>query len=281
MAERVLLVTNAQAGSYEGDFEGLCRAAAPEAQCGTVEDVPREAWDAVVACGGDGTVRSVVNALIAAKSESALGIVPLGTANIVSRVFGLPDEPEEALKVALGAKERPVDVGLCHGEAFLLGCGLGLAESFVTAVGHDEKKRLGPIAYVRRFLGQRHATSVEFRVEEGPRVRKLTGVGLVVANVAQLGPGIKPFGEHEAAPDDGHLTLILLRRSHLWDLVRIGAKSLLGKASHDEALDLIPVGKCRISSKPKVPIQIDGDAVEQDSPFEFDVLPERLRVRVP
>ena len=281
MSERVLLVANAQAGSYEGDFEAMCQEAAPGARCGSVGDVPLEAWDVVVACGGDGTVRAVVNALIATKSEAALGIVPLGTANIVSRVFGLPDDPEEALKVALGSKQCAIDVGLCDGEAFLLGCGLGLAESFVTAVGHDEKKRLGPIAYVRRFLVQRHAPSVEFRVEDGPTVRKMTGVGLVVANVAQLGPGLKPFGESEAAPDDGHLTLILLRRSHLWDLVRLGVKGLVGKASEDDALELVRVGKCRISSQPRVPIQIDGDAVEQEAPFAFDVLPDRLRVRVP
>lgn len=276
--DKILLVANDKAGSFDEGFDAVCKRIAPAAVYGKLEDVAKGPWDLVVACGGDGTVRLVVNALIAAKSDAALGIVPLGTANIVARTFGLPDDPEEALKMALAPESKSVDVGTCHGEAFLLGCGLGLAERFVTAAGHEEKQKLGPFAYVKRFLSERDAAPVEFCVEaEGRRVT-MKGVGLVVANMAQLGPNVKPLGE--VAPDDGHLSLILLRRSGLWDLVRLGAKSLFGKAAQDAALEVVPIGKCRISSEPKVPIQIDGDAVEQDSPFEFDVLPGRLTLKV-
>ena len=279
MAERVLLVVNPEAGSFDDAFRASCEKAAPEAKIGTIDDLPKEPWDVVVACGGDGTVRLVVNALVKAESEAALGIVPLGTANVIARALGLPKEPEEALGIAVGTEERRIDVGICHGEAFLLGCGLGLAERFVTTVGHDEKAKLGPIAYLKKLLEERKSPPVEFQVEGPKSTMTLAGVGLIVANMAQLGPSVRPM--KEVSPEDGRLALILIRHAGLLDMVRLGLRGLFGHAEKDSALDLIPIEQCRISSRPKVPIQIDGDAVEQEAPFEFSVLPSWLRVRVP
>jgi diacylglycerol kinase (ATP) len=279
VAEKVLLVLNEKAGSFEPGFRAYCKGQASNLCIGTKDDIPRETWDVVVAGGGDGTVHTVVNALIAQKSEARLGIVPLGTANVISRALGLPSDPKEALSIALGREEKCVDVGFCHGDAFLLGCGLGLAERFVTQAGDREKARLGPLAYLKRLIAERDAPMVEFCVESEKGSLRLQGVGLVVANLAQLGPHLKPV--EEVSPDDGQLGLIVLKRSSLLDFMRIGLRGLIGKASEDDALDVILTSKCRVSSQPKVPIQIDGDQVEQTSPFEFDVLPQRLWVRVP
>ena len=270
---------NDQAGSFNAQFEAVCKSTAPTATIGTATDIPTQKWDLVVACGGDGTVRIVVNALIAAKSDARLGIVPLGTANIIARAMGLPQDPADALKVALAGEERSVDVGLCQGEAFLLGCGLGLAERFVTTVGHAEKVRLGPLAYIKKLLSERDAPIVEFCIERENGSLTMRGVGLIVANMAQIGPNVKPVAE--VSPVDGRLGLILIKQSGLWDFLRLGVRGLLGNASADEALDIVSVRGCRVSSKPKVPIQIDGDAVEQEAPFEFQVLPRRLAIRVP
>ncbi|RYG21692.1 diacylglycerol kinase, partial [bacterium] len=127
MAENVLLVLNDQAGSFDAEFADVCAKNHPHATVGTTKDIPTQIWDTIVACGGDGTVRVVVNAMVAANSGARLGIVPLGTANIIARAMGLPQDPAEALNTAMTGEERQIDVGLCQGEAFLLGCGLGLA----------------------------------------------------------------------------------------------------------------------------------------------------------
>ena len=66
---------------------------------------------------------------------------------------------------------------------------------------------------------------------------------------------------------------------YLVDLVRLGWKGLFGNAAKDKAVDLLRTSKCRIATEPKVPIQIDGDEVEQTAPFEFEVLPERLLIK--
>src|ERR1700734_2504357 len=55
----------------------------------------RDAADLVVACGGDGTVNAVAQAL--AGTGAALGIVPMGTGNLLAANLGVPGGAEEAI----------------------------------------------------------------------------------------------------------------------------------------------------------------------------------------
>ena len=61
----------------------------------------RDAPDAVVVVGGDGTLHSAVNAL--ARTSVAVGIVAAGTGNDVARCLGLPhDDPDAAIAHLVG-----------------------------------------------------------------------------------------------------------------------------------------------------------------------------------
>ncbi len=63
----------------------------------------------VIAAGGDGTVNEVVNGL---SREATLGILPLGTANVMARELGLPLKPEAACERILAGRESRIDVGV-------------------------------------------------------------------------------------------------------------------------------------------------------------------------
>jgi diacylglycerol kinase (ATP) len=66
--------------------------------------------DRVVAVGGDGTVQEVVNGLLASASPPALGLIPIGTGNDLSRSLGVPRDLAAAWEVATGTATRALDV---------------------------------------------------------------------------------------------------------------------------------------------------------------------------
>ena len=80
--------------------------------------------DTVIAAGGDGTIRSVAQTV--AGTKAALGVVACGTFNFFARNHRIPDDPTEALRLAMTGEIRPVRLGRVNGQYFLINASLGL-----------------------------------------------------------------------------------------------------------------------------------------------------------
>src|SRR4051794_8102492 len=70
----------------------------------------RAGYPLVIACGGDGTIESVANALVT--GPAALGILPLGTRNNVARSLGVPLKLNEAARLLRTGKTHKIGAGL-------------------------------------------------------------------------------------------------------------------------------------------------------------------------
>lgn len=128
----------------------------------TTEDDPGHAMtdealdaggDLVLAAGGDGTVRAVAAGL--GGSDVPLGVIPEGTANLLARNLGIPLIEAEALGVALGDTERPLDLvrittddGESDRFAVMAGLGLGLDAAIMNHTDPGLKSRAGSVAYL-------------------------------------------------------------------------------------------------------------------------------------
>jgi diacylglycerol kinase family enzyme/membrane-associated phospholipid phosphatase len=74
--------------------------------------------DLIVTAGGDGTVRAVCEE--AARTGVAVGVIPLGTGNLLARNMGLPLNTREALDVAFGGQDRAIDLATFSTDATLI-----------------------------------------------------------------------------------------------------------------------------------------------------------------
>src|SRR5271166_1000269 len=79
---------------------------------------------AVVAGGGDGTVNAVAGALVA--TDTALGVLPMGTLNHFAKDLGIPLDLEAAARNVFIGDIAKVDVGEVNGRVFVNNSGIGL-----------------------------------------------------------------------------------------------------------------------------------------------------------
>ena len=160
-----------------GEAERAARAAASDG------------YDAVLAAGGDGTVNEVVNGLLAAATAGGalpLGLVPLGTQNVLASEMGLPAaDPDGTLTMLRAGRTRRIDVGLAGGRYFVLMAGFGFDAQVVGEVLRPVKALLGPAAYAFAAAGalaKYRSTQIRLRLD-GEEVRSEAFL-VVVANAA-------------------------------------------------------------------------------------------------
>jgi diacylglycerol kinase (ATP) len=111
--------------------------------------------DAVIACGGDGTVHEVVQRLVG--TNVALGVIPLGTANALASDLGLLGSPVKVTRALLGSTPVRVPVGRIHfrdrdgnqdSRYFIVAAGVGADALLMSRMDAGLKRRLGYILYL-------------------------------------------------------------------------------------------------------------------------------------
>ncbi|WP_405915222.1 diacylglycerol kinase family protein [Streptomyces sp. NBC_00728] len=172
----------------------------------------REGATLVVVCGGDGTVRTVADAL--AQSGVPLAIVPCGTGNLLARNLGLPLSPTAALDAALDGGPRPLDLAAVEGDGltatrFAAMAGAGLDAAMMEHTDPRAKAHLGWPAYALAGIGTLRTPRmrVTIRLDDSPAFRR-TARMVLVANVGTVQGGVTLLPD--ARPDDGLLDLLVL-----------------------------------------------------------------------
>lgn len=131
-------------------------------------------YPTLIAGGGDGTVRDVVEAMVKARSDASLALLPLGTANDFAHAAGVPLTPAAALAL-LETQAQAVDIGMAGERAFLNMATGGFGSSVTANTSEDLKKVLGGAAYlltglsrfaeVRAAAGRFHGPDFEWQGE--------------------------------------------------------------------------------------------------------------------
>lgn len=249
--------------------------------------------DMVLVAGGDGTVRVVCAEL--ARTGVAIGVVPLGTGNLLARNLGIPLHTGDAIDVALNGQDRAVDIATFHSPdtsddpdaeatttetVFNVMAGLGLDAAIMTGAPDDLKARVGWLAYVVSAFRQLRypAVKVEISVDDGPfekhRVRTV-----VVGNVGQLQAGIPLLPD--ARIDDGMLDVVVIAPPGALSWLRLVVRVLTRRRRTDEKLARLTGRKVVVRAERPTPRQLDGDAIGEGTEFTAEVQPGVLLIRVP
>jgi YegS/Rv2252/BmrU family lipid kinase len=257
----------------------------------------------IVVAGGDGTVRTVLEAVARANSTTTVGIVPIGTGNVLARNLGIQlDGLAVQVKRALFGIAHPIDMGLARiiledgtrlEKLFAVMAGIGLDAKIMLNTDADRKRRLGWIAYVESGFKSMPLKYQRLSIQvDGREMRKVKVLTLLVGNVGLLPGRISMMPD--AALDDGRLDVAVIgpRRFidwiDFWTRVTIGnnvvrttraGRKLLDATANVKTLENLAGKKVRVLPEAKVELQLDGDAVGVILEVEFEVKPRAITVR--
>jgi YegS/Rv2252/BmrU family lipid kinase len=233
--------------------------------------------DLVLACGGDGTVTACAEGV--AGSGVPLGIMPLGTGNLLARNLGLPLDPGEALVTAITGTDRRLDAGSANGHTFVVMAGLGFDAKMLGESSEPLKKRLGWAAYV--LSAMRHLRDRPVRVSlvaDGGAPLRLRASAVIVGNVGWLQGGIRLLPD--ALPDDGTLDAVALTARGWAGWLRLAARVLLRRESPGR-MTLMQFQRLTITTDREQPWELDGEVMGETMRLMITTLPGRLVLRVP
>lgn len=155
-----------------GDAEALARRAADEA------------CDAIVVAGGDGTINDVINGLTA--GAPPIGIVPLGTANVLAAEIGLAQDPLTIARAITMGTPIPAFAGIANHRRFALMAGIGFDARVVEGLNLRLKRTIGKAAYVASALSALRRTRPQ-RYEIDVDGEPFTAAGVVVVKTRHYG----------------------------------------------------------------------------------------------
>lgn len=239
------------------------------------------AFDAVLMLGGDGTAMEVASGLATLPDAPPLGIIAVGTANILARTLGIPMNPARAVAALLGSDAVDIDIGRIEGgPAFAIGLGIGFDASMIGGTSLRLKRRIGYAAYVWSALraGLRlerfHATITVDGV-----VHEAETSSVLVANFGTVLGGLVCFGD-DIGHRDGVLDVCLYSPGSYFDAARILWRMWWGGVSADCRVRIIRGRHVRIETDPPRPMQADGELLGM-TPVDVRVEPGAVRVLVP
>jgi len=104
-------------------------------------------FDLVVCCGGDGTLKETVSAVIELKNNMPIGYIPMGSTNDFAHSVGIPDKVEKAVQAIIDGEPRPVDMGIFGDNVFIYVAGFGNFTAISYSASQKMKNIFGKNAY--------------------------------------------------------------------------------------------------------------------------------------
>jgi YegS/Rv2252/BmrU family lipid kinase len=257
---------NVHLTGQRGDAEGLARKACLE-NAGLI-----------LACGGDGTINEVINGAV--YSGTNIGIIPMGTTNVLAKELGVPEDIEGAVKRALNGTVHKVSLGkitlTCHlspvTRHFCLMAGIGFDADAVYGFRESVKRYSGKGAYIISGL----KTIVGYSPEELCFVVdgvRYAGYSAIIGKASKYG------GNFKITPDASllkpELYVFIMHGNRRLDMLRYVFGILMGRRAGFRDVTYTRASSIEINGNAR--IQIDGDYIG-NTPATITVAPDALRL---
>lgn len=230
--------------------------------------------------GGDGTVHTCINGVANLEKKPAIGILPGGTCNDISRSLQIPQQMEQAARALADGEIVSVDALKTDQQYVLNFWGIGLITAASENIRENEKAVIGKLSYFTSTL-RTLSTAEPFEVQitiDGVKLKD-KAVMLLVLNGHFIGTNRIPLAN--ARMNDGLADILICRNPSLSAFKELLALSKNSASQFDEEDLSFHRGKSiEITTKNEMKADTDGE-IYTKTPVKIDVLKQHLQMIVP
>jgi len=239
------------------------------------QDAVTQGIKIVVAVGGDGTVNEVGKALI--KSNTTLGIVPLGSGNGLARHLGIPMDLNQAIQTLNYKRTALIDTATINDKIFLGIAGIGFDAQIAKEFANFGRRGFSSylLTAIREFP-KYHSKNYHLTVD-GQKIEKKAFI-ISFANSSQYGNDfiIAP----QAKIQDGLLDLIIVKEIPLYAIQPFIFRARNGTLNRSQFVEIIRAKEI-IVEQPLIQAHIDGEPHLFHDKIKVAINPLSLKVIVP
>ena len=235
----------------------------------------RMGFDAVVAVGGDGTVNEVARGL--RDTQTALGIIPMGSGNGFARHLNIPVRTNKAIEMINHSEPISVDYGLANGKLFVSTCGTGFDAVIADHFAGSNKR--GFATYLQNVLHEVFSYQ--------PQTYHLVGDGIDLTHKAFLITfananqwGYEALIAPKASVQDGKMDIMLMSSHAILGSASLALRLFTGSIDDSHFMDTLRTKEITLEREDAAPFHIDGDPVEMEKDVHVKIVADGLRVLV-
>ena len=243
-------------------------------------EAARGPYRVIVAAGGDGTINSVVAAVL--DTNKILGVLPLGTLNHFAKDLGISFELETAARTIIAGHTIDVDVAEVNNRIFLNNSSLGLYPMIVRE--REKRQRLGsgkwPAFIWATIQALRRYPFLDVRLRVNGELLHRTTPFVFVGN-NEYAMDLFNIGVRDRL-DKGVLSIYITHRTGRLKLIILALRAVIGGLRNDKDFLELRSNEVRIVTRHKrLRVAFDGEIEVMKPPLEYRIRSRALRVIVP
>ena len=247
-----------------------------------------EGYRRIIVVGGDGTMNEVINGIFSQQAvpstEITVAMIPVGTGNDWSRMYGIPAEYHKAVKIIHEEHSVLQDVGVAiyqNGGTdvpryFVNAAGIGFDAEVVRKTNNDKQHGKGGfLIYLKNLLislAGYNAQKVTMEVDGNTREGEFFSLSIGICRYTGGGMIQAP----NAKPDDGLLDVTIIRKIGRLEVIRNIPRLFNGTIGKNPHVELLQGKVVKVSAEKKIYLEADGETLGH-SPFSFRIIPLAVR----
>lgn len=230
-------------------------------------------YDMVVAAGGDGTVNEIGAALEG--TSTALGIIPCGSGNGLSRFMGIPMDAAKAIETLNARRTEMIDGARLNGQWFFNMAGMGFDAHISEVFSHHKGRGFGAyfsasLTEIANYKAQHYQITIDGQLYEREAFM------LSFANSSQYGNNahVSPH----ASVQDALLDVCIIKPFPLWRFPEMGLRMFNGTADRSKYVEIIRGRHIVVKRGGPGPVHVDGEPQLMGAEADIQIVPGVLKM---